>query len=153
MAGGINTYGYAYQNPITNVDVDGRAVWFVIPFFYASSGISITSGQLGMGLITTLLLSDIWTGGDEWNGEITGGGNYGGFTQNEEDDALDFAENLQGWESCALIQEMITTLRNRKIGREIDLENYDECDKGHEERIERIEKALELLEAALGVCT
>ncbi|PAU55414.1 sugar-binding protein, partial [Pseudomonas sp. PIC25] len=29
LKGGLNTYGYAYQNPINNFDPDGRLVWFL----------------------------------------------------------------------------------------------------------------------------
>ena len=38
LDGGINTYGYAYQNPIMNYDPDGRLVWLVIPGICAAGG-------------------------------------------------------------------------------------------------------------------
>ena len=38
LYGGLNTYGYAYQNPIANFDPDGRLVWFGIPVAYWIAG-------------------------------------------------------------------------------------------------------------------
>ncbi len=45
MEGGINTYGYAYQNPINYFDPDGRFVWFGIPaYIWIAGGASVGAG-------------------------------------------------------------------------------------------------------------
>jgi len=35
---GPNTYGYAFQSPLSHIDPDGRIVWFVIPGICAAGG-------------------------------------------------------------------------------------------------------------------
>ncbi|MCD9461372.1 hypothetical protein LU351_20435 [Marinibactrum halimedae] len=41
----MNTYGYAYQNPINNFDPDGRLVWFGVPAYYLfAGGAALTAG-------------------------------------------------------------------------------------------------------------
>ncbi|MAQ24722.1 MAG: hypothetical protein CMK83_10915 [Pseudomonadales bacterium] len=44
LDGGINTYGYAYQNPIMYYDPRGEAVWFLLPWLIgAGEGIAWSS--------------------------------------------------------------------------------------------------------------
>ncbi len=38
MAGGLNTFGYAYQNPVVNFDPDGQFVWFGVPAYVWVTG-------------------------------------------------------------------------------------------------------------------
>ncbi|KRW62034.1 hypothetical protein AO726_01015 [Pseudomonas sp. TTU2014-080ASC] len=44
LKGGLNTYGYAYQNPINNFDPDGRLVWFLGLGALGGAGTSATAG-------------------------------------------------------------------------------------------------------------
>ncbi len=46
LAGGLNTYGYAYQNPIGNIDPDGRLVWFGIPAYVWITGGAATGATI-----------------------------------------------------------------------------------------------------------
>jgi type VI secretion system secreted protein VgrG len=46
LEGGVNTYGYAYQNPIVNFDPDGRLVWMGVPAW-----IWFTTGAAGAGAV------------------------------------------------------------------------------------------------------
>ncbi|MCK5355558.1 MAG: hypothetical protein KAJ63_10605, partial [Methyloprofundus sp.] len=45
--GGVNTYGYALQNPLKYIDWDGRFVWVVIPGVCAGGGCE----AFGVGLV------------------------------------------------------------------------------------------------------
>lgn len=45
LGGGINTYGYAYQNPVANYDPDGQLVWFGVPaYIWIAGGGAATAG-------------------------------------------------------------------------------------------------------------
>ncbi|WP_255251338.1 RHS repeat-associated core domain-containing protein, partial [Pseudomonas indica] len=44
LDGGLNTYGYAYQNPINNFDPDGRLVWFLGFGALGGAGTTATAG-------------------------------------------------------------------------------------------------------------
>ncbi|MEW5251653.1 RHS repeat-associated core domain-containing protein [Microbulbifer discodermiae] len=45
LGGGINTYGYTYQNPIMNMDPDGRLVWFGVPaYIWFAGGAGLAAG-------------------------------------------------------------------------------------------------------------
>jgi len=44
LKGGLNTFGYAYQNPINNFDPDGRLVWFLGLGALGGAGTSATAG-------------------------------------------------------------------------------------------------------------
>ncbi|MCQ4297682.1 RHS repeat protein [Pseudomonas stutzeri] len=44
LEGGLNTYGYAYQNPINNFDPDGRLVWFLGLGALGGTGTTATAG-------------------------------------------------------------------------------------------------------------
>jgi RHS repeat-associated protein len=46
LSGGLNTYGYSYQNPILNIDPDGRFVWLVPPVYWAVGAASATAAVL-----------------------------------------------------------------------------------------------------------
>jgi RHS repeat-associated protein len=46
LEGGLNTYGYSYQNPVLNIDPDGRFVWFVPPVYWAVGAASATAAVL-----------------------------------------------------------------------------------------------------------
>ena len=47
LNGGVNTYGYAYQNPVMNIDPDGRLVWFAALPFLGGGAATSTAGGLG----------------------------------------------------------------------------------------------------------
>lgn len=44
LAGGLSTYGYALQNPLTYFDPDGRLVWLAIPGICAAGGCELLLG-------------------------------------------------------------------------------------------------------------
>jgi RHS repeat-associated protein len=46
LEGGINTYGYSYQNPIMNFDPDGKLAWLGVPAW-----IWFTTGAGGVGAV------------------------------------------------------------------------------------------------------
>ncbi|WP_220814068.1 RHS repeat-associated core domain-containing protein [Pseudomonas paralcaligenes] len=83
LEGGLNTYGYTYQNPINNFDPDGRAVWF-LGFLFAGTGTTASTGTgvllTGTALTGTALVgsSMLMTGSTPTGGSSTasaGGGN------------------------------------------------------------------------------
>lgn len=64
LAGGVNTYGYAYQNPITHYDPDGRFVFLLGAPALAGGGTGAAGGlggaallNLGLGLGTAWALN------------------------------------------------------------------------------------------------
>ena len=77
--------------------------------------------------------------------------NYGGYTQVDEDDALDLANNLTGDESCELLREAKTALENRIRGRKIDYKNKGQ-DPNHWLRITILLEALRNIEDAEARC-
>jgi RHS repeat-associated protein len=42
LRGGVNTYGYAYQNPIKFIDPYGELVWLAVPVVYWAAGAAAT---------------------------------------------------------------------------------------------------------------
>ena len=92
-----------------------------------------------------------WDGDDDGDYDIPDS-NYGGYTQTDEDDALDLANSLTGKESCELLKEAITVLENRIRGRKIDADRYGGGDAGHRTRISILEEAKRKLELALSNC-
>lgn len=100
---------------------------------------------------TNIQLSD-WDGDwGDWDDD-TYSDPYGGYDQGDENDALNLGENLTGEESCELLIEAITALKNRIKGREQNCEDNNGGDPGHWERIDRLTDALRNLEAALPDC-
>ncbi|MEI2780608.1 MAG: hypothetical protein V9H25_04855 [Candidatus Competibacter sp.] len=77
---------------------------------------------------------------------------YGGYTQADEDDALDLANHLTGKESCELLREAITILKERIRGRKINNADHGGGDAGHRRRVKILEDAKEKLEKALEKC-
>lgn len=60
LVGGLNTYGYAYQNPMMNTDPDGRLVWFGVPAVYWAAGGMATVGAYVAGQWAANNWSDIF---------------------------------------------------------------------------------------------
>lgn len=158
LGGGVNTYGYAGQNPAMAYDPTGE---FFFLAFAPWLGLTTTTAfafdaAFALSLLAAInnaniQLSDWDEGWDGWDDD-TYSDPYGGYDQGDEDDALNLGENLTGEESCALLSEAITALKNRIKGREQNCEDNDGGDPGHWQRIDRLKNALKNLEAAMTNC-
>jgi RHS repeat-associated protein len=77
LGGGINTYGYAGQDPLRKIDPDGRAFFLVIPGLCAAGGCEILLGGTALWCILTQSHHiQLQSGGqDSDTGQDTGGAN------------------------------------------------------------------------------
>lgn len=154
LAGGMSTYGYAGQNPVTNYDPNGE---FFFLLFAPVLGLTTTTAfvfdlTLALSLIAGVNNANVvLSNGSEWDWEDSSQGSgdpYGGYDQTDENDAVNLANNLTGYESCDLIEEAKTALKNRIRGRQENCDDHFGGDEGHLERIEILKAALEKLENA-----
>ena len=146
LRGGINTYGYALQNPIMFTDPTGRCVWDAC----VGEGVAVTA-FVNMVVATAVGIASFYWGeddDDEYDDYIPDD-RYGGYTPDDEKDAENLANSLTGSESCDLLREAITALDNRIRGRKENLTDYAANDEGHIQRIANLEKARAKLQAAL----
>lgn len=145
LKGGLNTYGYANQNPTNYIDPDGR-VAFALPALCVGGGCATAANAIGVAAIA--VWSWTWDDDDEWDDYIPDD-RYGGYTSVDEADAEALAESLTGEESCDLLREAITALNNRIRGREENLGDYSANDQGHIDKIANLVKARTELQIAL----
>lgn len=136
------------MNPLSDSDPFGQCFWdaCIIEGAIVSKIFIGTAAAIGAALGGAALY-DWWDDDD-----IVGDDPYGGYTSDDEDDALDLADSLTGEESCELIQDAIDALDNRIRGRQQNLDDHFGEDAGHIERINKLIEDRKLLLAALNNC-
>ncbi|CBL47281.1 Rhs family protein [gamma proteobacterium HdN1] len=138
LAGGVSTYGYGYQNPITNYDPDGE-------MSIALPGLGL---GLGLGLIYCYITPSClsaWQDMASWNG-----GNASGpapYDHADEGEALYFTPDPFGG-NCEGLKRAIQILRAQIAWRRTDLNPISPSYRTHVMRINILKAALEKLEKA-----
>jgi len=153
LRGGVNTYGYAFQNPTKYIDQDGRLAFLAIPAFFGGGGSAAGAGSFagaatffGSAGLAAYYLNEIF--GDDDLGDF---GDDGETAHPEEEELLKATCDDADWAIPAI--DAILKSRDKQhtdSGGHNPITNPD--GKGHRERMKKLEKKKKWLEACPKYC-